>query len=91
VRRVIDRADAARLAALSDMFARHGYDPEEAEIRARVLYFMQIGYYTLDLAEPLEERLRRVPGYLKSFTGVEPRPEELTAFEADARRRAGRD
>ena len=90
VRRVIDRADAARLDALSDMFARHGYDPEEAEIRARVLYFMQIGYYTLDLAEPLEERLRRVPGYLKSFTGVEPRPEELTAFEADARRRAGR-
>lgn len=37
VRRVLDRADAARLDALAAMFARHGYPPGEADARARVL------------------------------------------------------
>ncbi len=82
VRRVIDRSDAARTRAVAAMFERHGFEPHEAEIRARVLYYMQIGYYALDLAEPLEERLTRVEGYLFAFTGVRPRPEEVAAFHA---------
>ncbi len=70
VRRIIDRSDAARLSGIAEMFSRHGYGAEEADTRARVLYYMQIGYYALDLAETLEERLARVEGYVFAFTGV---------------------
>lgn len=90
VRSVVDQSDAARLAAIEAMFARHGYDPGEAEIRARILYYMQIGYYALELNEALEERLARVPGYLLGFTGQQPRPEEVAALLDYSRSRAGR-
>ncbi|MCU4651696.1 TetR/AcrR family transcriptional regulator [Roseibacterium sp. SDUM158016] len=90
VRRVIDRSDTARTEAIAAMFRRHGYPPEEADIRARVLYYQQIGYYALELNETLEERLSRVPGYLHAFTGVRPRPEQVAEFEAHARGVAAR-
>jgi AcrR family transcriptional regulator len=85
IRRVIDRADTARTKAIAEMFERHGYDAAEADIRARVLYYQQVGYYTLDLAEPLEARLARVAGYLHAFTGVHADPAEVAAFCAYAR------
>ena len=85
VRHVIDRADAARQAAITKMFERYGYDPAEADIRARVLYYQQIGYYALDLAETLEERLTRVEGYLYCFTGVLPTAEEVADFRSFSR------
>ncbi|MEM8822769.1 MAG: TetR/AcrR family transcriptional regulator, partial [Pseudomonadota bacterium] len=85
VRRALDTADDARLAALAAMFARHGYPAEEAETRARVLYWMQVGYYSLDLREPLESRLARVPSYLLALTGQAGTAEEITAFTEAAR------
>lgn len=72
VRAVIDSNDAKRVEAIAKMFVRFDYPADEADIRARVLYYMQIGYYALDLSETVEERLSRVPGYLYSFTGVMP-------------------
>lgn len=89
VRRVIDRSDAARHAALARMFLRHGYCEAEADIRARVLYYQQIGYYALELNESLETRLSRVPGYVEAFTGQTPSQEETDAFCAYAREVAG--
>lgn len=85
VRRVIDRSDTARTEALAAMFARHGYPSDEADIRARVLYYQQIGYYALELNETLEERLSRVAGYLHAFTGVRPSNEAVASFAARAR------
>lgn len=80
VRRVIDRSDTRRCAAIAAMFQRHGFSPYEAETRARILYFMQIGYYALDLSEPLDERLSRIEGYLLGFTGQTAQPAELAAL-----------
>ena len=80
MRQRIDAADAARLAALREMFARHGYGAEDADTRARILYYMQLGYHALDVREPMAERTARLPGYLRGFTGVEPRPEEVARF-----------
>lgn len=91
VRRVIDRSDTARTEAIAAMFRRHGYPPDESDIRARVLYYQQIGYYALELNETLEERLTRVEGYLLAFTGQKPTPEEVSAFHAFARQAASRD
>ena len=80
VRRLLDQSDSRRVDALSAMFARFGYAPADAETRARVLYFMQLGYDIADLNEPAEVRLSRVSDYVRVFTGQEPDGEELTAF-----------
>lgn len=84
VRAALDRSDAARVAALAGMFERFDYPPHEALIRARVLYFMQLGYDMADLNETSEERLKNVPMYLFSFTGQHPLPEEIEEFTAYA-------
>ena len=90
VRRALDAADAGRLGALAAMFERHAYGQEEAETRARVLYWMQVGYYALDLREPLEGRLARVPGYLLALTGREPAPGEVEALARFGREKGRR-
>ena len=63
---------AIRTEAVKALFVRFGYEDEDALVRARVLYYMQIGYYALDLREPIETRLNLTPHYLKAFTGVDP-------------------
>ncbi|WP_372574696.1 TetR/AcrR family transcriptional regulator [Ruegeria jejuensis] len=85
VRRMLDQSDARRLEALRAMFARFGYQELESETRARVLYYMQIGYDLAQLNEPQDIRLSLVPHYLFVFTGVEPQPEEIEEFAAYAR------
>lgn len=76
----VDMADRARLAAVESMFLKHGYSAADADVRARILYFMQLGYYALDVSESLEERLSRIRGYLIGFTGQEPTQTEIDAF-----------
>lgn len=82
VRARIDAADARRIASVTQMFARHGYSPYEADIRARILYFMQLGYHALDVREPMEARMARIEGYLLGFTGEPPDPALLERFSA---------
>jgi len=90
VRARIDAADAARLNAIAAMFARYGYTAEEADIRARILYFMQLGYHALDQRESLEERMGRVEGFLRGFTGAEPTPEDVATLSRFAREVLGK-
>ncbi|MEO0959380.1 MAG: TetR/AcrR family transcriptional regulator [Pseudomonadota bacterium] len=85
VRNLLDQSDQTRLDALAAMFRRFDYPPEEAMVRARVLYFMQLGYDIAELNEPTQDRLKLVPMYLYCFTGREPRPAEIAALEAYAR------
>jgi AcrR family transcriptional regulator len=80
IRQRIDVADQTRLEAVTAMFARHGYPEAEADARARILYFMQLGYHALEVREPMELRSRRLGPYLKGFTGVEPDPEVVARF-----------
>lgn len=88
VRKAIERADRLRTEGLRAMFARFGYEQRDAFVRARILYAMQIGYWALDLHEPIETRLSLTPHYLKTFTGVDPSDAELSAFRAYARAHA---
>jgi AcrR family transcriptional regulator len=88
VRRIVHEADDERVEAIQLLFRRHGYDDTDAFIRARVLYFMQIGYYALEVKEPMRQRLSYVPAYLRSFTGREPRENELERFKRVTRRRS---
>lgn len=80
VRKSIDKADNDRLGAIRDMYMRYGYDEEDAFIRARVLYYMQIGYYMLDLHEPMNVRISHLEAYLRSFTGQEPTRADVQHF-----------
>jgi AcrR family transcriptional regulator len=86
VRRALDRSDRLRTEAVKALFVRFGYADEDALVRARALYYMQIGYYALDLREPIETRLNLTPHYLKAFTGVDPSEAEVEAFCAYAMR-----
>ncbi|MDW4550347.1 TetR/AcrR family transcriptional regulator [Defluviimonas sp. D31] len=88
VRRVIDRADDTRLAAVSAMFRRYGYSDYEADVRARILYFMQLGYHALDQSEPMRIRMGRLEGYLLGFTGKDASAEEVESFRSWAISRA---
>ena len=84
VRGRIDKADKARIAALTDMFARFGFDAYNADARARIVYFMQLGYHALEQREPMSLRLGRVEGFLRGFTGEEPDTQALADFNAFA-------
>ncbi|MEM6897060.1 MAG: TetR/AcrR family transcriptional regulator [Pseudomonadota bacterium] len=85
VRRTLDAADQRVVQALAAMFARFGYQDAEAITRARVLFYMQLGYNSAELNEPLERRLSAIPHYLLAFTGQEATPATITAFRAYAR------
>lgn len=67
---LVARADEARMAVLRTIFARMGYDAVEAEVRARITYYHQVGYYALSIVE--SQRLRRtlLPTYFRVLAGV---------------------
>ncbi len=69
--KTVQTEDDARVAAISELFKRHGYTPSEAFIRARVIYFTQLSYYALNMQEreTPAERLSYLPDYFLSFTG----------------------
>ncbi len=79
IRKRIDDADAERLQAIMTMFERHGYAVCDADARARILYFMQLGYHALEVREPMIDRIDRLEGYLRGFTGQEPDPDLVKA------------
>jgi AcrR family transcriptional regulator len=80
VRRAVDMSDDARVQAITAMFARYGYAPDEAEVRARMVYFTQIGYDALDQRETLEVRMDRARQYLHCMTGRMPTDQEYQAL-----------
>ncbi|MEM6478353.1 MAG: TetR/AcrR family transcriptional regulator [Pseudomonadota bacterium] len=82
VRLRLAAADARVIASITEMFKCHAYPPDEALIRARVLYYMQLGYDAAELNESWDERLANVPHYLLAFTGRAPRPEIVADFAA---------
>jgi AcrR family transcriptional regulator len=84
VRKALDRSDSDRTDAIKAMFERFGYRDADALVRARVLYYTQIGYYALDIREPMEARLKLTPHYLETFTGARPRDEDLASLRAHA-------
>ena len=85
VRRLLDQSDTRRVEALTRMFARHDYSPPEAETRAKVLYYMQLGYDMAELHEPMEARIEMVPEYLRVFTGREPDAAAVAEYQEYSR------
>lgn len=86
VRQSLEISDARRLSALQAMFERFDYEPVDALVRARTLYYMQIGYNDADLREPMKERMLLHPHYVFAFTGKKPSDDEIADFSAYVRR-----
>ncbi|TNF17408.1 MAG: TetR/AcrR family transcriptional regulator [Rhodobacteraceae bacterium] len=78
----VNTADETRLAAIRAMFARYGYDPAEADVRARTVYLVQIGYISMQVQETLALRMTRIPAYVQTFTGWLPTEAEMRRFQA---------
>ena len=68
---VVDRVDAERMRRLATVFRALGCDEEEAIFRARVLYFHQVGFFTLGYQHRLSkaERLAQSPIYMRILCG----------------------
>ncbi len=81
----VNQADETRLAAIRDMFLRFGFDTAEADVRARTIYLVQIGYISMQVSESLDQRMIRIPNYVKTFTGQLPTEKELARFRASHR------
>ena len=80
IRKLVAKADARRIEAISALYGRAGFARPEAFIRARVIYFTQIGYYALEVKETLAERLGYLESYYLSFTGRSLDPAVAAAY-----------
>lgn len=65
VANLVRRVDRRRIALLAGICRELGCDPQEAEIRARITYFHQVGYYALGLKESDRTRRRLAPIYTR--------------------------
>ncbi len=90
VRRAVEKADDARVKAIADLFARDGYAATEAFIRARIIYFTQVGYHALGIHETLAERFSYIESYFTGFTGRILPPEIAAAYRARLTRQQAR-
>jgi len=77
IRALLDGEDEARIEALRQFYLRFDYPMPQALIRARVLYYSQIGFYALGTHESLDTRLSYTEAYFEAFTG-----QQLTAHES---------
>jgi len=75
-------ADQARIAAISRTFLRYGFDEISADVRARTIYLVQIGYISMQSQEDVSLRMKRIPKYVEIYTGETPGPRELNRFFA---------
>ena len=78
----VKRADETRLDALRALFLRFGHDALSADVRARTIYLVQIGYISMQTKEDLALRMSRIPHYVEIFTGQRPAKRELDRFYA---------
>jgi AcrR family transcriptional regulator len=77
----LDQADARRIQAVSQIFDRHGYTPEQSEVRGLTVIYTQIGYISMQVTETNKERLARVKHYVELFAGVPPLVRDVAQFE----------
>ena len=82
IRELVDAEDTARIDALTGFYRRFDFPMPQALIRARVLYYSQIGFYALGTRESLDTRLGYTEAYFEAFTG-----QQLTDMEANRFRR----
>lgn len=79
---VLEQADLERINAIHSMFIRFGTEEEQADTRARTIYYTQVGYISMLVDEPLSERLKKMPAYVEIYTGRRAKKSEIARFMA---------
>jgi len=67
--RAVRAVDRRRIAVIERLFRNLGYRGREANVRARVTYYHQVGYYAIGVRESWEERRALLPYYKRVLTG----------------------
>jgi AcrR family transcriptional regulator len=62
--------DDQRVAAITDLFREAGYGEPEAFVRARIVYFHQVGYYAMNIRETPAERRALKSYYIQILAGL---------------------
>jgi AcrR family transcriptional regulator len=70
VLRTVQSVDRQRIRSIEKIFRNLGFRGTDAHIRARVMYYHQVGYYALGVRESKRERRRLLPYYRQALTGV---------------------
>lgn len=78
----VQEADTKRIAALTALFERFGLGGVAAEVRARAVYLVQIGYISMQTREDKGLRMTRMAEYVHVYTGIMPEPREMMRFFA---------
>lgn len=78
----LSEADETRMQAIAAMFRRFGYSDEQALVRSRTVIYTQIGYIAMQISEPEDQRIARMPDYVEVFTGVAPTDTAVRRFMA---------
>lgn len=72
----VRKVDRARIAMLENVFRRFGYDRERANVRARVMYYHQVGYYAMNIIEGPKLRRGLLQYYLEVLRDGVGRPKK---------------
>lgn len=70
VAKEVTRIDKQRIAHLQKIFVDMGHSKSDGLIRAKILYFHQLGYYLTGIKESDEVRKRVAPRYLEVLSGI---------------------
>jgi len=65
----VRKVDIRRIEAIEKIFHRMGYEGKEAHVRARVMYYHQVGYYALGVHQTQRARRALLPFYEMVLTG----------------------
>jgi len=76
VKALVEKSDVARMNVLRKIFRSMGYGSAEAEVRSRITYYHQVGYYAMRVREPTRTRRRLLPIYFHVLAGVPMPPED---------------
>lgn len=82
LRKELQEADNIRTESIKSMLMRFGMPEETADVRARAVYLIQIGYISAHIAEDMATRMKRIPEYVAMYTGVRPEQRDLDRFHA---------
>ena len=78
--------DVLRVDTFVKMLSAEVPDPTMALHRARTMYFLQMGWYELQVEVPMEIRIESCPYYFEIFVGRAPSRDERAAMLARVRR-----
>lgn len=82
LRRELQVADNIRTEAIKKMLIRFGVPEDTADVRARAVYLIQIGYISAHITEDMVTRMKRIPEYIAMYTGIRPEQKDLDRFHA---------